>query len=254
MNILEITNLKKIYPGGTLALENIDLKVKRGEFLVLLGLSGSGKSTLLRCINGLIPATSGQVIFDEEDITSANGKKLRMLRRQIGMIYQQFNLIKNISTVSNVVSGNLGYMNLGKSLFPELDKEIITRAEQNLKRVGLLQYAKKKVKFLSGGQQQRVAIARALMQDPQLILADEPVASLDPATADSVMQYLGELNRNDGITVICSLHFLSLARKYGTRVIALKDGRVVFSGHPHEITPKRFEEIYGESAEEVDII
>lgn len=254
MNILEITNLKKIYPGGTLALENIDLKVKRGEFLVLLGLSGSGKSTLLRCINGLIPATSGQVIFDEEDITSANGKKLRMLRRQIGMIYQQFNLIKNISTLSNVVSGNLGYMNLGKSLFPELDKEIITRAEQNLKRVGLLQYAKKKVKFLSGGQQQRVAIARALMQDPQLILADEPVASLDPATADSVMQYLGELNRNDGITVICSLHFLSLARKYGTRVIALKDGRVVFSGHPHEITPKRFEEIYGESAEEVDII
>lgn len=254
MNILEITNLKKIYPGGTLALENIDLKVKRGEFLVLLGLSGSGKSTLLRCINGLIPATSGQVIFDEEDITSANGKKLRMLRRQIGMIYQQFNLIKNISTVSNVVSGNLGYMNLGKSLFPELDKEIITRAEQNLKRVGLLQYAKKKVKFLSGGQQQRVAIARALMQDPQLILADEPVASLDPATADSVMQYLGELNQNDGITVICSLHFLSLARKYGTRVIALKDGRVVFSGHPHEITPKRFEEIYGESAEEVDII
>lgn len=254
MNILEITNLKKIYPGGTLALENIDLKVKRGEFLVLLGLSGSGKSTLLRCINGLIPATSGQVIFDEEDITSANGKKLRMLRRQIGMIYQQFNLIKNISTVSNVVSGNLGYMNLGKSIFPELDKEIITRAEQNLKRVGLLQYAKKKVKFLSGGQQQRVAIARALMQDPQLILADEPVASLDPATADSVMQYLGELNRNDGITVICSLHFLSLARKYGTRVIALKDGRVVFSGHPHEITPKRFEEIYGESAEEVDII
>lgn len=254
MNILEITNLKKIYPGGTLALENIDLKVKRGEFLVLLGLSGSGKSTLLRCINGLIPATSGQVIFDEEDITSANGKKLRMLRRQIGMIYQQFNLIKNISTLSNVVSGNLGYMNLGKSIFPELDKEIITRAEQNLKRVGLLQYAKKKVKFLSGGQQQRVAIARALMQDPQLILADEPVASLDPATADSVMQYLGELNRNDGITVICSLHFLSLARKYGTRVIALKDGRVVFSGHPHEITPKRFEEIYGESAEEVDII
>lgn len=254
MNILEITNLKKIYPGGTLALENIDLKVKRGEFLVLLGLSGSGKSTLLRCINGLIPATSGQVIFDEEDITSANGKKLRMLRRQIGMIYQQFNLIKNISTLSNVVSGNLGYMNLGKSIFPELDKEIITRAEQNLKRVGLLQYAKKKVKFLSGGQQQRVAIARALMQDPQLILADEPVASLDPATADSVMQYLGELNQNDGITVICSLHFLSLARKYGTRVIALKDGRVVFSGHPHEITPKRFEEIYGESAEEVDII
>ena len=253
MDILNIQNLNKTYSGNVQALKNIDLKVKQGEFLVLLGLSGSGKSTLLRCINGLVPATKGNVELLGEDITSAKGKKLRLLRRQIGMIYQQFNLIKNVSALKNVVSGYLGYLDLGHSIFPELDKSLIDKAKENLNRVGLAGYADKKVKFLSGGQQQRVAIARALMQNPKLILADEPVASLDPATADSVMQYLGELNNKDGITVICSLHFLSLARKYGSRVVALKDGNIVFTGTPSEITPKRFKEIYGENAEEMDI-
>lgn len=254
MNVLKIKNLTKVYPGGAQALKEVNINVKQGEFLVLLGLSGSGKSTLLRCINGLIPATDGHVEFMEEDITNAKGKQLRFLRRQIGMIYQQFNLIKNMSSLHNVISGYLGYMNLGKSIMPIIDRDLVEKAELNLKRVGLGDFSKKKVKFLSGGQQQRVAIARALMQNPKLILADEPVASLDPATADSVMQYLGELNKKDGITVVCSLHFLSLARKYGTRVIALKGGEVVFSGIPSEITPERFKEIYGENAEEMEII
>jgi len=153
-----------------------------------------------------------------------------------------------------VISGNLGYMPLGKSMFPLLDKDIVEKAIDNLKRVGLEMFADKKVKNLSGGQQQRVAIARALMQNPLLILADEPVASLDPATADSVMHYLGEINKKDGITIICSLHFLSLARKYGSRVVALKDGNLVFSGSPAEIDAAHFKAIYGEEAEEVDII
>ncbi|MCF7919844.1 MAG: phosphonate ABC transporter ATP-binding protein [Candidatus Cloacimonetes bacterium] len=254
VEFIKISNLHKTYPGGIKALKGIDLEVKQGEFLILLGLSGSGKSTLLRCLNRLIPSTQGSIIFQGKEVTTASQVNLRGIRRQIGMIYQQFNLVKNLSALTNVISGYLGYLSLSKSLYPLLDKELVNKAQKNLKRVGLEQMAEKKVRNLSGGQQQRVAIARTLMQDPQLILADEPVASLDPATADSVMRYLGELNRNDGITIICSLHFLSLARKYGSRVIALKDGNIVFSGSPSEIDPNRFREIYGEDAEEVDIV
>jgi phosphonate transport system ATP-binding protein len=209
---------------------------------------------VLISLNRLIPANQGTINFMGDDVTQANNKSIRNIRRQIGMVYQQFNLVKNLSALTNVISGNLGYMPLGKSMFPHLDKDIVEKAMNNLKRVGLEMFANKKVKNLSGGQQQRVAIARALMQNPLLILADEPVASLDPATADSVMHYLGEINKKDGITIICSLHFLSLARKYGSRVIALKDGNLVFSGSPSEIDAARFKAIYGEEAEEVDII
>lgn len=252
-NILYIENLQKTYPGGIRALSDISLEVKKGEFLILLGLSGSGKSTLLRCINRLISYEKGTVLFQDNNVTTATRKDLRFIRRQIGMIYQQFNLIKNHSALTNVISGYLGYLTLAGSIFPKTDKALVSKAENNLHRVGLTNFASKKVKNLSGGQQQRVAIARALMQEPSLILADEPVASLDPATADSIMKYLGELNKTDGITIICSLHFLSLARKYGTRVVALKEGKIVFSGVPEEIDNKRFQQIYGEEAEEVEI-
>ena len=252
-NILELKNLHKIYDGGTHALKGIDLDVKQGEFLILLGLSGSGKSTLLRCLNRLIEPSSGEMIYDGINVTKISGKALRHVRRQIGMIFQQFNLIKNLSTLTNVLSGKLGYVNLLHSLAFTRFKNDVKKAEENLERVGLIDFKLKMTKNLSGGQQQRVAIARALMQQPRLILADEPVASLDPATADSVMKYLGELNKNDNITVICSLHFLSLARKYGSRVVALKDGEIVFDGTPKEIDEHKFKEIYGEDAEEVEI-
>jgi phosphonate transport system ATP-binding protein len=251
--MLEIKNLQKKYNSGTHALKGINLKVEQGEFLILLGLSGSGKSTLLRCLNRLIEPTSGEIIFFDADVTKANPNNLRKIRRQIGMVFQQFNLIKNLSVLTNVLTGKLGYKSLISSIFIRAEKEDVALAEANLKRVGLLEFKDKKVKNLSGGQQQRVAIARALMQNPKLILADEPVASLDPATADSVMRYLGELNKNDGISVICSLHFLSLARKYGTRVVALKDGNIVFDGSPNEIDERKFQDIYGEDAEEVEI-
>lgn len=236
-----------------LALSNLSLKVKKGEFLILLGLSGSGKSTLLRCINRLVEPTSGEIIFKGKSITSATPGKLKKIRCKIAMIFQQFNLIKNLSAQINVLTGNLGYISLMKSIVMNGDTELLKKAEHNLERVGLLQMKQQKVMNLSGGQQQRVAIARALMQNPELILADEPVASLDPATADSIMKYLGELNKRDHITVICSLHFLSLARKYGTRVVALKDGNIVFSGKPHEIDKQKFQDIYGQDAEEIDI-
>ncbi len=252
-NILKLEDLHKIYSGDVHAINGIDLSVQKGEFLILLGLSGSGKSTLLRCINRLIEPTSGQIYFDEENVVLAQGKKLRQIRRQIGMIFQQFNLVKNLSAIMNVLTGKLGYVNIAHSITFSTHKKEVHLAEENLDRVGLLNFKNKKVKNLSGGQQQRVAIARALMQNPKLILADEPVASLDPATADSVMKYLGDLNKNDNITVICSLHFLSLARKYGTRVVALKEGHIVFDGTPSEIDERKFKEIYGEDAEEVEI-
>jgi len=227
--------------------------VEEGEFCILLGLSGSGKTTLLRCLNRLIEPTSGEIHFDGEDVIAAEGQKLRLIRRKIGMIFQQFNLIKNLSSLTNVLTGKLGYSSLMHSLILSKNKKNVTIALENLQRVGLKDFAGNRVKNLSGGEQQRVAIARALMQNPKVILADEPIASLDPATADSVMQYLGELNKKDKITIICSLHFLSLARRYGTRVVGLKDGEIVFDGTPKEIDKKRFKEIYGEDAEEVEI-
>ncbi len=253
MNILELKKLNKIYASGTHALKDIDLNVKKGEFVILLGLSGSGKSTLLRCLNRLIEPTSGKINFDGHDVVKSEGKALRIIRRKIGMIFQQFNLIKNLSAIINVLTGKLGYISILHSLTFKQHKDDVDFANSNLKRVGLEKFSNNKVRNLSGGQQQRVAIARALMQDPKVILADEPVASLDPATADSVMKYLGELNKNDNMTILCSLHFLSLARKYGSRVVALKDGKIVFDGTPKEIDKQKFQDIYGEDAEEVEI-
>ncbi|MBT3168777.1 MAG: phosphonate ABC transporter ATP-binding protein [Candidatus Cloacimonetes bacterium] len=252
-NIVEIRDLNKIYKSGIHAVKDVNLNIKDGEFLILLGLSGSGKSTLLRCMNRLIEPTSGEIIIDGENVILAKGQKLRHIRRKIGMIFQQFNLIKNLTAQTNVFTGKLGYSTLFQSLAFSQNKEGLSNSLKNLARVGLAAFSKNKVKNLSGGQQQRVAIARALMQNPKMILADEPVASLDPATADSVMRYLGELNKNENITVVCSLHFLSLARKYGTRVVALKDGRIVFDGLPNEIDEQKFKEIYGEDAQAVEI-
>jgi phosphonate transport system ATP-binding protein len=249
MSIIEIKKLNKFYDESTHALKDIDLEIKEGEFVILLGLSGSGKSTLLRCLNRLIEPTSGEIKFLGNDVVTAKSPALRGIRNDIAMIFQQFNLVKNLTVLTNVLTGNLSK----HGLFSRWTKEEKELALANLKRVGLQDFAYRKVRNLSGGQQQRVAIARALMQKPKLILADEPVASLDPATADSVMNYLGTLNKEDGITVICSLHFLSLARKYGTRVIALKDGKIKFSGNPNDIDDQKFKDIYGEDAEEVEI-
>ncbi len=247
--LLKIDNLSKSYDAKVWALKDVSLTVNEGDFIILLGLSGSGKSTLLRSINRLIEPTKGSIQFNGTDVLGANNKQLRNIRSQIGMIFQQFNLVKNLTVMTNVLTGRLGYHG-AVSEFNHEDKELAFKC---LERVGLTSYAYQKVKRLSGGQQQRVAIARALMQKPKLILADEPVASLDPATADSIMQYLGELNKTDGITVICSLHFLSLARKYGSRVLALKDGEIAFQGKPIDIDEARFKEIYGQEAEEIEI-
>jgi phosphonate transport system ATP-binding protein len=249
--MLRVENLTKVYPTGTVALNDVSFEVQDGEFMVVIGLSGSGKSTLLRCINRLIDPTSGRILWDDVDITSANPTELRHIRRQIGMVFQQFNLVKRSKVITNVLSGRLGYVNPWISLlglWPSREKE---RAMKALERVGIPEKAYNRADALSGGQQQRVGIARALMQEPRLILADEPVASLDPVLAHSILQYLEALNKTDGATVICSLHFLDLVHRYATRVIALKDGLKVFEGLPKEIDRARFKEIYGEEAEEV---
>ncbi|HTD64524.1 MAG TPA: phosphonate ABC transporter ATP-binding protein [Verrucomicrobiae bacterium] len=251
--LLEIRDLVKVYSRDTRALDGISLDIRRGEFVVLIGLSGSGKSTLLRCINRLVEPTSGQVIFEGSDVTHARGPDLRRIRTRIGMIFQQFNLVKRSSVFANVLAGRLGYRSPWRTIASRPSREDVALAFENLERVSILEKAYVRADALSGGQQQRVGIARALMQRPQLMLADEPVASLDPATSHSVLRYLEEINKTDGITVICSLHFLSLARRYGTRVIALKAGRVAFDGKPAEIDERRFKEIYGEDAVEVEI-
>ncbi len=251
--MLRIENLTKVYDNGFKALDNISLDIPDGQFVAIIGLSGSGKSTLLRCINRLIKPTEGRILWDGLDITAANDEEMRLIRRQIGMIFQQFNLVKRSRVIINVLTGRLGYLNPLYSLlnyFPSKDRE---DALANLDRVGIRNQAYKRASELSGGQQQRVGIARALMQNPRLMLADEPVASLDPATSHSVMKYLELLNKEDGITVLCSLHFLSLARTYADRVIALKDGVVQFDGLPKDIDDDRFREIYGEDAVEVSV-
>ncbi len=251
--ILEVNNLHKIYNSGTHALKGVSFTVEEGEFLVIIGLSGSGKSTLLRCINRLIEPTSGNIKFLGKDITHIKGEELRKVKSQIGMVFQQFNLIKRRSVLTNVITGKLGSLSTFNSVVEKFDKNVIDEAHRNLETVGIGEKAKERADSLSGGQQQRVAIARSLMQNPKLLLADEPVASLDPATSNSVMQYFEKINKDLGTTVICNLHFLSLVRRYATRVIALKAGKIIYQGFPNEIDETWFKAIYGDEAEEVEI-
>lgn len=252
--MLEFTDLSKTYDDGTQALKDVSFTVEPGEFLVVIGLSGSGKSTLLRCTNRLVEPTSGSIVWDGVDITAADAATLRTVRRKIGMIFQHFNLVKRLSVIQNVLSGRLGYVDTLSAMLYRFSKRDRESAHRALERVGLTEQAYKRASELSGGQQQRVGIARALMQEPKIILADEPVASLDPVLAHTILGYLERLNREDGITVICSLHYLDLVQRYATRVIGLRDGRVVYRGTGDDIrdmTDAQFKEIYGEEAERI---
>jgi phosphonate transport system ATP-binding protein len=249
--LLEIRDVTKIYDNTVLALDKVSFKVPQGQFLAVVGLSGSGKSTLLRCINRLIEPTSGQIIWNGVDVTAASPEDLRRIRRKIGMIFQHFNLVQRSKVITNVLTGRLGYTNPLWSLLNRFPAQDVEMALKQLERVGIRDKAYVRADELSGGQQQRVGIARALMQEPEIMLADEPVASLDPVLAHSIMQYLERLNQEDGITVICSLHFLDLVQRYADRVVALKGGKLVFDGSPREIDDRRFKEIYGEEAQRI---
>lgn len=248
---LRIDRLTKVYANNVQALTEVSFDVPRGQFVAVIGLSGSGKSTLLRCINRLIEPTSGRVIFDGVDVTACNDAALRKVRRRIGMIFQHFNLVNRSPVQTNVLAGRLGYVNPVWSLINRFSAADTAKAHAQLARVGLAEKAYVRADALSGGQQQRVGIARALMQDPALILADEPVASLDPVLAHSIMKHLEQINQEDGVTVLCSLHFLDLVHAYADRVIALNEGKLMFDGLPSAIDDARFKEIYGKEAERV---
>jgi len=252
--MLEVQHLTKVYPDGTVALRDVSFSVQEGEFLVVIGLSGAGKSTLLRCINRLIEPTEGKIFWKGVDVTKADTKTLRNIRRDFGMIFQQFNLVPRLTVQLNVLTGRLGYVSPAMSLFYRFNEEDYARAEEALRKVGLLEMAYKRARELSGGQQQRVGIARALMQQPKVILADEPVASLDPVLAHSILGYLEGLNKEEGITVICSLHYLDLVQRYASRVIGLRGGQLVYEGSREDIrrmTDAQFKEVYGEEAERI---
>lgn len=246
--MLEVKSLTKIYPGDVKALDNVSFKVEQGEFLAVIGLSGSGKSTLLRCINRLVEPTSGEVIWDGVDVTQASQDELLRIRRRIGMVFQHFNLVTRSKVITNVLAGRLGYVNPALSLINRFSSGDRKMAMRQLERVGIADQAHKRADELSGGQQQRVGIARAMVQEPQMILADEPVASLDPVLAHSIMQHLELINREEGVMVICSLHFLDLVHQYADRAIALKDGKLMFDGTPEAIDDDKFKDIYGKEA------
>ncbi len=251
--ILSVRNVVKTYPNGTKALKGVSFDVYPGEFLVVIGLSGSGKSTMLRCMNQMHTVSSGEILFKGEDVTRLRGKRVLNLREKMGMIFQHFNLVQRRSVLNNVLMGALGHTSTFKSILGIYSDEDRQKAMKYLSLVGIADKAHARVSQLSGGQQQRVAIARALTQSPDVLLADEPVASLDPATCHVVMDYLRRVNQELGLTIVCNLHFLSLVRQYATRVIALKGGELVYEGSPHEIDEAWFQRIYGEGAKEVHI-
>jgi phosphonate transport system ATP-binding protein len=255
MTILEIKDLQKSFGPSTHVLRGVNLKVEQGEFLGVIGLSGSGKSTLLRCINRLIDPTSGEIfmprsVFDRDadgariDVVKLDRRKTRLLRRKVGMIFQQFNIVKRLSVIENVLSGGLGYQSSLKSCLRLFTREERRRALVNLRRVGLLEHAYKRADQLSGGEQQRVAIARTLMQSPAVILADEPVSSLDPRLSRVVLDILKRVCREDGITALVSLHTLELTREYADRVVGLKEGKVFFDGPAKDLTDSVTDKVY----------
>jgi phosphonate transport system ATP-binding protein len=252
--MIKFVDVTKTYLNGVQALKGVNLEIKDGEFVAIIGLSGAGKSTLLRSINKMIEISSGQLYIDEVEISSVKGKELRMLRRSIGMIFQSFNLVKKMSVFNNVLSGRVAYHSTFKTilgLFPKQEKIL---ALDSLEAMGILDKAFIRADQLSGGQQQRVALARALTQQPKVILADEPVASLDPITTVQVMDDFAKVNKDFGITIIANMHHVDLALKYATRVIGIKDGLVVFDGLANEINDDILVEIYGRSLKHDEIL
>jgi phosphonate transport system ATP-binding protein len=243
--VIRARGLSKRYPSGAVALDHVDLDVRAGEFMTLIGPSGAGKSTLLRCINGLVVPTAGEVTVDGEPVVSASDEALRRVRACVGFVFQHFNLVKRLSVLDNVRVGALSRVRAWSSLagrFPEAETE---RARRALRRVGLAGLEDRRADTLSGGQQQRVGIARALVQEPRVLLADEPMSSLDPALSRSLMELLRHINAEDGLTIIASLHVLDLAVSYGKRVVGLRAGRIVHDGSPDTLSAPVAEMIFG---------
>ncbi len=246
--LLTIQNLTKYYVKDKAALKDVSFALKPGELVSIIGPSGSGKSTLLRCINRMIDASSGSIVFNGQEVTSLRHKKLRLLRRKISMVFQHYNLVHRLSTIENVLHGRLGYKSSLAGMLGLYTEEEKMRALHVLSQLGIVEFAYVRTDQLSGGQKQRVGIARALVQDPLLMLCDEPIASLDPKSSRIIMGCLRAIVDSYGISCLVNLHQVDFALEYSDRIIALHGGKKVFDGAPQELTETLIEEVYGMQA------
>ncbi len=244
--MLKVIGVSKTYPTGARALIDVSFTVDQPQVVAIIGPSGAGKSTLIRCINRLVEASSGKVILGDVDILSLSGRELRKKRRQMGMIFQEYNLVERLTVMENLLSGRLGYVGFWKSYRRKFPREDFAAAFELLERVGLSGYQNTRADALSGGQRQRVGISRALMQQPDLLLVDEPTASLDPKTSRQIMRLIVELARERGTPALVNIHDVGLAQSFCDRIIGLADGKIVFDGTAQHITEKVLTEIYGE--------
>ncbi|MEE9195730.1 MAG: phosphonate ABC transporter ATP-binding protein [Alphaproteobacteria bacterium] len=244
--MLTITDLVKVYPTGSRALNGIDLTISEPQVVAVIGSSGAGKSTLIRCINRLVEPSSGKIILGDLDITSLNRRRLRAARRRMGMIFQEYNLVERLTVMENVLSGRLGYVSFWQAYRRRYPKEDVRDAFEILERVELDGYQDTRADALSGGQRQRVGIARALMQKPDLLLVDEPTASLDPRTGRQIMRLICELAQERGTPALVNIHNVQLAQTFSDRIIGLSDGKIAFDGAPGQLDEEVLTTIYGE--------
>ena len=244
MSILEFRNVSKTYDKMTKALTDVSFSVDEGEFVSIIGPSGSGKSTILRCINRLVDATQGEIFFDGHDINRADRKEIRQVRKKIGMIFQHYNLVDRLSVIENVLHGRLGHKSTLSGVVGYYSEQEKENAFRILSKLGLTEQAYKRCDELSGGQKQRVGIALSLMQEPRLILCDEPIASLDPSSSKVIMDHLSVINKNMKITCIFNLHQVDVAMKYSKRIIGITSGQIVYDGPPGQLTKSKIHEIY----------
>lgn len=252
--MIKFEHVDKTYPNGTKGLIDINLEIEQGEFVAVIGLSGAGKSTLIRTVNKMIDITGGKLTVNDIDVSSLKGKELRQFRRKIGMVFQSFNLVNKTSVINNVLSAKVADMSVLRTLFGLYSKEDKLQALESLDKVGILDKAFTRADMLSGGQMQRVALARTLTQNPEIILADEPVASLDPIMADVVMEDFCRINREMNITVIINIHHVDLALQYAKRVVGINSGRIVYDGPTKDVNKDILRQIYGRDLNEDDVM
>jgi len=244
--MLEVEDLSKVYPTGTEALINVSFTVNTPQVVTIIGPSGAGKSTLIRCINRLVKPTAGRIFLEGKDVVALSRSELRKVRRRIGMIFQEFNLVERLTVMENLLSGRLGYVNFWRAYRRKFPSADVAAAFRLLDRVGLSGYHNTRADALSGGQRQRVGISRALMQQPDLLLVDEPTASLDPKTSRQIMRLLVELAKERGTPALVNIHDVGLAQSFADRIIGLAEGKIVFDGTPQQVTAQVLTNIYGE--------